>query len=118
MELSDASLQYNFACLINRLIFIATTAFRLYIGCFLKDGQNFTYPYMLIVGVKCNFTCEGTFIREKHSCLKIWIHRALLQEPAGEFHTTRIIPLSQFLDSLNMIRMQTFILQYSPCRGV
>lgn len=35
-------------------------------------------PYMLIVGVKCTFTCEGTFIRKKHNRPKILIYRVLL----------------------------------------
>lgn len=46
---------------------------------------------------------------------QIRIYRVLLQKPAAIFHTIKIIHLNQFLSSLNMTRIQMFILQYLLC---
>ena len=48
----------------------------------------------------------------KHGYSKMWIYRGLLQKPTVEFHTTWIIPYSQFLDSFHITLVQTFIAQY------
>lgn len=63
-------------------------------------------PHILIFSVKCTITYDGTFICEKSSCPKIWKHRTLLKDLAGELYATRIIRCSQCLDSVNGVWVQ------------
>ena len=70
-------------------------------------------------GVKVNSSMKDTLLQNVHLTDEQLLQNAddILQKPAGVFYMMGIIPSSQFLVMLPMIRVQTFISQYKSIRG-